>query len=249
LKKRIDDLTAEWSSHVAEINGEPIDHGKSPRLTIKERTTMSVRKGTWTTRQKSETAGKPLNDKRHTAYHEAGHAVIGRVLGMNCGCTTIEADEEGAGYSTVEDPYETQGWEEIGKFREIKSAFTGRVMTFMAGREAEVEFFGRSQGGDGNDRRQIALMLKEISAASKESRLRKKTRALVKRHRIKVEAIARELIKSKRLSARKIDAIIRRTSSPSELAIAKRVYNSADRVKMRERFSLKPRRNSNNVSP
>jgi 3-oxoacyl-[acyl-carrier-protein] synthase III len=107
----------------------------------------------------------------------------------------------------------------------------------MAGRESEIEFFGSCLGGDDDDRRQITLMLKEIGAVSKESRLRKKTRALVKRHRIKVEAIARELIKSKRLSARKIDAIIRRTSSPSELAIAKRVYNSADRVKMRERFS------------
>jgi hypothetical protein len=29
-----------------------------------------------------------LNDLRHTAIHEAGHAVIGRVLGMTCGHAT-----------------------------------------------------------------------------------------------------------------------------------------------------------------
>lgn len=80
-------------------------------------------------------------------------------------------------------------------------------------------------------------MLKEIGAVSKESRLRKKTRALVKRHRIEIEAVAKALIKLKRLSARKIDAIIRRASSSNELAIAKRVYNSADRWEMRKRWS------------
>ena len=33
--------------------------------------------------------------REHTAVHEAGHAVIGRVLGIPCGHATILADETG----------------------------------------------------------------------------------------------------------------------------------------------------------
>jgi hypothetical protein len=33
---------------------------------------------------------KPLNDLRHTALHEAGHAVIGRVLTLVCGGVSTE---------------------------------------------------------------------------------------------------------------------------------------------------------------
>ena len=48
----------------------------------------------------------PINDIRATAYHEAGHAVIGRVLTMQCGDVSIEADGTSAGYSITNDAYE-----------------------------------------------------------------------------------------------------------------------------------------------
>ncbi|MGY4311099.1 thermonuclease family protein [Bradyrhizobium sp. JR3.5] len=48
---------------------------------------------------------KPLNDPRHTATHEAGHAVIGRVLTLLCGGAIIAADHEAgeAGHAITED--------------------------------------------------------------------------------------------------------------------------------------------------
>jgi len=36
-------------------------------------------------------------DALHTAFHEAGHAVIGRVLGMACGQVTIVPDHDSLG--------------------------------------------------------------------------------------------------------------------------------------------------------
>jgi hypothetical protein len=98
------------------------------RATVRA-SSMSLRKPTRTTsRQKGETVEEPLNDKRHTAYHEAGHGVIGRVLGMDCGYATIIAGKKGAGHNIVGDPYECS-WREIGKVRENKSVFIGRAMT------------------------------------------------------------------------------------------------------------------------
>lgn len=48
-----------------------------------------------------------IGRERGTAIHEAGHAVIGRVLGMICGHATIIADEaEGeAGHTITADPH------------------------------------------------------------------------------------------------------------------------------------------------
>jgi ATP-dependent Zn protease len=46
-------------------------------------------------------------DRQHTAFHEAGHAVIGRVLyRMPCGRVTIKADfeEEVAGHAITATP-------------------------------------------------------------------------------------------------------------------------------------------------
>jgi ATP-dependent Zn protease len=37
--------------------------------------------------------------REHSAVHEAGHAVIGRVLGIPCGHATILVDEGSAGHS------------------------------------------------------------------------------------------------------------------------------------------------------
>jgi ATP-dependent Zn protease len=101
-----------------------------------------------------------------TAVHESGHAVVSRVLGFLCGKVSIKPDyrEGTAGYGIIEDPYlALDTWEQRGKYhRSLEAAFRARILTYMAGREAEEEVLGRCQGGDSDDQFQIALMLEQI---------------------------------------------------------------------------------------
>jgi hypothetical protein len=131
-------------------------------------------------------------DLRGTAIHEAGHAVIGRVLNLICGHATIEADEDSAGHHIIADPWAiAYHWEQAWRqrieqavaaggnkwelwntsrlYRDSDSVFTARILAYMAGREAEVEILGRCRGGDGDDQYQIALMLKEVDIPGSET--------------------------------------------------------------------------------
>jgi hypothetical protein len=94
-----------------------------------------------------------------------------------------------------------------------------RIIMLMAGRETEIECLGKNGGGDGNDLREIRLTLPEAGVpgdGSDESidryaaRLRVKARTLVRRHRAIIERVADALIKRSTLSAKQIDAIVRR---------------------------------------
>src|SRR5262245_12701176 len=94
----------------------------------------------------------------HTAVHEAGHGVIGRMLGMACGQVTIVPDHDSAGHSITFDPWTTyELWEERGKYRgnEMHSIYVGRILTLMAGAEAERKLLGRCNGGEDDDLYQI----------------------------------------------------------------------------------------------
>jgi len=60
------------------------------------------------------------SELRHTAHHEAGHAVIGRVIALPCGPATIKPNYEKmtAGYSIIPDPRECEEeWQKRGKHR------------------------------------------------------------------------------------------------------------------------------------
>jgi len=151
------------------------------------------------------------NDRQHTAIHEAGHAVVARVLEIPSGPATIRPDEDSAGHGIVPDPHAIQHrWELEGKYREFATVMRARIISFMAGREAEEECLGFCAGGDDNDRYQIDLMLADIlrpdsDAARVEKRLRLVARQLVRRHRLKIERVAALLLEHGDLSAEKID--------------------------------------------
>ncbi len=158
-----------------------------------------------------------LNDINHVAIHEAGHAVIGRRLGLGCGPVTIKPDEnEGAaGICFTEDPYDTQvTWWERDRYRKFGTVLLGRALMQMAGAEAEAECLGHCEGGDDDDRYRIACILDDIGPAEAEAfhrfeaRLRQWTRTLVRRHRPAIEKVAAELIARETLTRRKVDRLI-----------------------------------------
>ncbi|MFC5504238.1 hypothetical protein [Bosea massiliensis] len=162
-----------------------------------------------------------LNSKRATAVHEAGHAVIGRVMAQECGEVTIIPDRSAmtAGYSITGDAWSTiHAWDQAGRWREYRSITIGRIITLMAGRHAEEELRGVCQGGDGHDQREIAMMVDEAGwgergdtagdAAVLLARLERFSRAAVRRHRKAIRALASELLKRKSMTADEVAEVL-----------------------------------------
>jgi ATP-dependent Zn protease len=192
--------------------------------------------------------GRTATDLRRTAYHEAGHAVIHRVMGMVCGEASIVPDYDTmcGGYAIAADHYVTdREWERRGKLRDCRSILRGRIIGYMAGREAEIVAFGRKRKkyGDDDDLLQIALMAEEadVSEAYLE-RLRPKVGPLLRRHWRKVEAVAETLLVHKTLSGAEINAIIGKQTTSRERAITKRI--EAARKPIRDQVAWKFRQAS-----
>jgi hypothetical protein len=79
----------------------------------------------------------------NVACHEAGHAVIGRVLRLVCGFATIIPNERFLGSAEIADP-----WAAVDEWtcpdepdpippRLLRAAFRCSIIAVMAGREAE----------------------------------------------------------------------------------------------------------------
>ena len=160
-----------------------------------------------------------VNDPRHVATHEAGHAVIGRVLTLLCGGATIVPDFKAgeAGHAITDDPWECRSeWDRRGKVRHDNAVWHGRIIAFMAGAEAEQLLLGATLGGDGDDRYQIELMARELDCDPDEwirleARLRAMTRMLIRRHRNRISGVADALIAKGKLTGRQIDKLAGRS--------------------------------------
>jgi|SRR5208283_78764 len=160
----------------------------------------------------------PRQSLRRTACHKAGHAVIGRALGQVCGHTTIEHDleESEASHGITADPWTTMSaWDATGRWRDYDTIMHGRIMAYMAGAEAEEVLLGDCAGADGEDRRQVALMLStllggadELETEAWEQRLRRHTRGLVRRHAARIELVAEALLVRCRLEGSEIDGLL-----------------------------------------
>jgi ATP-dependent Zn protease len=162
-----------------------------------------------------------------TAYHEAGHAVVGRVLGMICGSVTIRPDEDSAGHVLIEDPWLIDHyWEGLGKFRKIESVFRGRILGCMAGAVAEEVILAQHARGDGVDRREIRRMLEKIIPPDTvdveawmdtyDARLRAKCRGIIQRHRESIVLVAEALLAKETLSADQIEFLLARKGAAGE---------------------------------
>jgi hypothetical protein len=157
--------------------------------------------------------------RKSTAYHEAGHAVITRVLTLGAGRASIRPDyrEGHAGYSITFDPYRClHEWEKRGHVRDYPDAvWHARIMSMMAGAEAEAELLGLTPLGDDYDRREIERMAEELTPGNwhkLEPRLRAMTRMLVRRHRARIERLAKALLAQTTLSAKQVvDALVGRS--------------------------------------
>jgi hypothetical protein len=161
--------------------------------------------------------GRISKRQTETAYHEAGHAVLGRVLTLDCGGATIKRDHESTGHAITNDPWAClYAWEQRGKVRESDAVWRARIITSMAGAEAVAVLLGVVSRGDGEDRHQITLMAEELETPHEvweriERRLRAMTRMLVRRHRARIERVAAALIASKTLSRAKLDKLVGRS--------------------------------------
>lgn len=163
-----------------------------------------------------------LNDERHIAIHEAGHAVIGRALGLVCGEVTIvpNFEEREAGYSIVSEPDETtDAWEIQGRFRDNRTVLVARLLHAMAGAEAEIEILGRCEGGVGADRREVDRILNDIGYPETtgdaqadmeryEQRFRRHCRRLVRHHRDRIETVASMLLERRTIPGDELDDMI-----------------------------------------
>jgi hypothetical protein len=101
--------------------------------------------------------------------------------------------------------------------RTDSAVWHAKIMTSMAGAETEAALLGRIAIGDVYDRHEIGLMVEEGFSCPdsfwerQEPRLRAMTRMLVRRHRARIERVAKALLAKTTLSAKQVDKLVGRS--------------------------------------
>ena len=156
--------------------------------------------------------------QRATACHEAGHAVIGRVIGLPCGKVTIVGDDEHElGHAIVADPIRT--WERGDGPR--KPLVEASCISLYAGAEAERVILGEvgDPVGDGYDNEKATSLIMIIGVRGAryvgddvweryEARLRRRSNELVRLHQYRIERVATALEERGTLEGDEVDAIM-----------------------------------------
>ena len=152
--------------------------------------------------------------RKSIAIHEAGHAVVGRVLGLRGGSAPLVPDPA-VEVGTQDDPWELIGVDELLCVRAPWMVFRARILTLIAGGEAERELLGATAVEDGEDRVEIARLVAAPESELRdcwfeyEPRMRAQVRRIIRRYRREVESVAAALMERTRLSPHQdIDALV-----------------------------------------
>ncbi|MCW5704896.1 MAG: ribbon-helix-helix protein, CopG family [Bradyrhizobium sp.] len=155
-----------------------------------------------------------------TAYHEAGHAVVARVLGIPVTIATITKEGSSLGHVVIgESVWDLHrrlcGAGTVAKDRAVHEATAWRVhiMVMMAGRAAETTLLGFHHDDKGNrqDKHHIKRLAKVLPARSHDEILEEleiKTETIVKAMPNSIRRVAEALKRSKSLNQSRIDRII-----------------------------------------
>jgi ATP-dependent Zn protease len=168
------------------------------------------------------------NDPAHLRVHEAGHAVIGRVLILKCGPVTVKPDfDEGSAGTAiiVADPDETAMWWLDNDLRPNWNSKTAprhaAAIATMAGNAAEQVIFGYEEvefEGSQDEYQCIDLLAGLYGPNEMQryvDRLFRFAVQLAQRHRDKIEAVAGALAERDTLAGDEIDAIMASADTPS----------------------------------
>lgn len=178
--------------------------------------------------------------QKRVAFHEAGHAVIGRVLGLSVQHVSTEASGDALGHvahascnryslgpilKTELEWRERDGEESAKKgqmFIPRDAAFYAHLLTILAGAAAEKHFCGGPVHHNASrDNRHIREILRFFP--TRRPRLKRMAEALVRRHRNTIWRVARHLSTPRTISGSELETIITtpasplRRQSPSEL--------------------------------
>ena len=184
---------------------------------------------------------------RRVAVHEAGHAVIGRVLGLECGQVFVDAEILLVISSTASRRSREFRAATPRRHRPIDMIERYQIIGSMAGAEAEVAILGDCDGGDAADRRDIGHMLEDLRVdddrrAAWERRLRRWTMALCRRHVDQIKRLAEARMRNDCMSDEEVRRVI---GLPHPMAeIRQKIMAGADEIAARE-YNPKNRRIEN----
>jgi hypothetical protein len=151
----------------------------------------------------------PTAADSRVAFHEAGHAVIARKLGLSCGMVTLEPAMNG--------PKAEIAWRYYPKRPNAtqEQANAAFAIAMYAGREAERMICGEPE--EGTDRHDRELAHDAVGDdPGLESELRAWAAAMVQEHRETIEWFARALLQSGTLIPLEADSLVAQLSPPGE---------------------------------
>jgi ATP-dependent Zn protease len=150
-------------------------------------------------------------ERARTAYHEAGHLVIGMLFGFRCSSVSIRPDELRGSLGRVVPLGEHAGPSLVDLSRGSVERW---VCVLFAGRAAEVRFAPDARDAAGEaargDDEQAEEHLERAGIANRSTRhlLRARTADLVEEHWATIASVARALLKHEEFDAREVERLV-----------------------------------------